>query len=63
MDLLEDDQLVVPVNPGGGIEQNTAASSHQRQRIMRRVMQAARLELLSKQPSECQIFCTLGVLG
>ena len=43
------EQLVEAVNAGFGVEQFAAAIAHERQRVMRRELQAARLQRLAQE--------------
>ena len=56
------DQLIVPVNAGFGIEQLMATAAHQRQRIMRRVMEAAGFQFFTQEVTEREAAFEVGVL-
>ena len=60
--IAQHDQLVVAVDAGVGIEQLAPAIAHQGERVMRRELQAARLQRFSQEFSEQQAAGAVGIV-
>src|SRR6516165_4673765 len=58
---MQHDQLVVTVHAGLGVDEDAAAMAHQRQGVMRRIIQAAALQFAPEQVAEPQAASGIGI--
>src|SRR5262249_55220645 len=60
--VLEHEQRVVSIDAGIGVQERASPSAHEGFSVMRRVLQAARLQLLSKHATEQKAVFRIGIV-